>query len=190
MSQADPELLAKMGSGKSGELPPDMLKTASSMIGRMSPEELQNMVKMAASFQGESSPFSGGSPFAGNLGSGSVPANLSPEMLKTAGDMMGKMSPEERQKMFEMAASLKKDSAPSSSGSSSGGLGSSRSNLNQTRDLPDDGTNVISERSSSYGSFSEPGSTSQPSFPTSMGDMQEQMRNQMKDPATRQVSCY
>ncbi|KAL2925364.1 Outer envelope protein 61 [Bienertia sinuspersici] len=187
ISRADPEVLARMGSGKSGEIPADMLKTASNMIGRMSPEELQNMVKMASSFQGDNSPFNG-PPFDNNFGPGLVPPNLSPEMLKTAGDMMGKMSPEERQRMFEMAASLKKDSVPSSSGSSSGKLSSeSRSQFTETWDVPSDRTNVISERNSSSGSSSNPGSTSQSNFPASMGDMQEQMRSQMKDPAMRQM---
>lgn len=186
ISRADPEILAKTTSGKTGEIPPDMLKTASSMIGKMSPEELQNMVKMASSFQGESSPFT--SPFDGNFGPGSVPPNLSPEMLKTAGDMMGKMSPEELQRMFEMASSLKQDSVPSSSGSSSGRLSSEPGpKFAGTRNVPVDRNSVISERSNASGSFSTPGSTSQSSFPTSMGDMQEQMRNQMKDPAMQQM---
>ncbi|KNA25078.1 hypothetical protein SOVF_009830 [Spinacia oleracea] len=185
MSRADPETLSRMSSGKPGEVPADMLKTASNMIGRMSPEELQNMVKMASSFQGENSPFSG-SPFDANFGPGSVPPNLSPEMLRTAGDMMGKMSPEELQRMFEMASSLKQDSFPSSSGSSSGKLSSeSGSKFTTTRDIPVDENDVVGERSNSSGLYSSPGSSSQSSFPTSMGDMQEQMRNQMKDPAMR-----
>lgn len=187
ISQADPDVLARMGSGKTGELPADMLKTASNMIGRMSPEELQNMVKMASSFQGENLPFNG-SPFDSSFGPGSVPPNLSPEMLKTATDMMGKMSPEELQRMFEMASSLKQESVPSSSGASSGRLSSeSGSKFTATRDVPVDRYDVIGESSGSSGSYPNPGNTSQSSFPTSMGDMQEQMRNQMKDPAMRQM---
>ncbi|KAL2937567.1 Outer envelope protein 61 [Bienertia sinuspersici] len=64
------------------KIPADMLKTALNMISRMSPKELQNMVKMA-SFQGDNSPFNG-SPFDTNFTPGSVPPNLSLEMLKTA----------------------------------------------------------------------------------------------------------
>ncbi|KAL3592255.1 hypothetical protein D5086_010895 [Populus alba] len=76
-----------------------------------------------------------------------VPPNVMPGMLKTASDMMSKMSPEKLQKMFEMASS-------------------SRGNVNRN-----DG---ISGTSSS-------------SFPASTSDMQEQMRDQMKDPAMQQI---
>ncbi|CAO2840938.1 unnamed protein product [Amaranthus hypochondriacus] len=188
ISRADPEILARMNLGKTEEIPTDMLKTASNMIGRMSPEELQNMMKMASTFQGET-----GSNFNDKFGPGSVPPNLSPEMLKTAGDMMGKMSPEELRRMFEMASSLKQNSIPcsssdSGSGSSSGRLSSeSETKFTETRDLPVHRNNVFSERSSLSGSYSDLGTTSQASYPTSMGDMQEQMRNQMKDPAMRQM---
>ncbi|XP_057534928.1 outer envelope protein 61-like isoform X2 [Amaranthus tricolor] len=188
ISHADPEFLARMNPGKAEEIPTDMLKTASNMIGRMSPEELQNMMKMASTFQGEK-----GSNFIDKFGPGPVPLNLSPEMLKTAGDMMGKMSPEELRRMFEMASSLKQNSIPSSSsdsgpGSSSGRLSSeSETKFTETRDLPVHRNNVFSECSSLSGSYSDLGSTFQASYPTSMGDMQEQMRNQMKDPAMRQM---
>ncbi|XP_021715632.1 outer envelope protein 61-like [Chenopodium quinoa] len=182
ISETDPEVLARMNMGNNGEVPADMLKTASNMIGRMSPEELQNMMKMASSFKGDNSPFNG------NFGPGSVPPNLSPEMLKTASDMMGKMSPEEIQRMFEMASSLKQDSVPSSSGSSSGRSSSeSGSKFTANRDVPVDRNNSIGERNSISGSYTNFGSTSQSSMPTSMSDMQEQMRNQMKDPAMRQM---
>ncbi|KAK9727079.1 hypothetical protein RND81_05G257000 [Saponaria officinalis] len=183
MSNADPEIFAKMSGGRTGEVPVDMLKTTTNMIGRMSPDELQNMIKMASSFQGDSSPF-GGSPFDPNFGSTSAPPNLSPEMLKTAGDMMSKMQPEELQRMFEM--SLKQgDSAPSSS-SVRLNTGSA-SNFSESLDSPVDWNDTLSDSSSTSSSFPNVGSTSQSNFPTSMNDMQEQMRNQMKDPAMRQM---
>uniref|UniRef100_A0A7C9EH84 Uncharacterized protein n=1 Tax=Opuntia streptacantha TaxID=393608 RepID=A0A7C9EH84_OPUST len=176
-----------MGSGKSGEIPVDMLKTASSMISRMSPEELQNMVKMASSFQGENLPFNG-SLFDTDFGPGSIPPNLSPEMLKTAGDMMSKMSPDELQRMFEMASSLKQRELVLTSSSSSSDRGSSESKLSGTRGRGTvDQNNVMSECCSTSGSYSNAESTSQSGFPTSVDDLQEQMRNQMKDPAIRHM---
>uniref|UniRef100_A0A2K2AH99 Uncharacterized protein n=1 Tax=Populus trichocarpa TaxID=3694 RepID=A0A2K2AH99_POPTR len=94
------------------------------------------MLEMAFSFQ-----------VATSFYCGKVPPNVMPDMLKTASDMMSKMSPEELQKMFEMASS-------------------SRGNVNRN--------NGISGTSSS-------------SFPASSFDMQEQMRDQMKDPAMQQM---
>ncbi|XP_074289703.1 outer envelope protein 61 [Silene latifolia] len=185
MSNADPEMLAKMGAGKTGEVPVDMLKSATNMIGRMSPDELQNMIKMASSLQGDKPPFSN-SPFESNFGSGSVPPNLSPEMLKTASDMMSKMPPDELQRMFEMASSLKQSGSVPSSSSARVNT-SSKSKLPESQGAPVDRNNIMSERSSTSSSFADVGSTSQPSFPASMDDMQEQMRNQMKDPAMRQM---
>ncbi|KAH7661652.1 Peptidyl-prolyl cis-trans isomerase Fpr3/Fpr4-like protein [Dioscorea alata] len=49
---------------------------------------------------------------------------MSPDMMKTAADMMGKMKPEELQKIFEIGASMN-SKIPSSSGNSSG-FGSSK----------------------------------------------------------------
>ncbi|KAL9228635.1 hypothetical protein vseg_004190 [Gypsophila vaccaria] len=182
MSSADPEILAKISAGGTGEVPPvDMLKTATSMIGRMSPDELQNMVKMASSLQGDNPPF-GGSPF----GSSSAPPNLSPEMLKTAGDMMSKMQPEELQRMFEMASSLKQGGSVPSSSSVRPNT-DLRSNFPESRDSTASRNNTMSESSSTSSLFPNVGSTSQTSFPASMNDMQEQMRNQMQDPAMRQM---
>ncbi|KAI3723597.1 hypothetical protein L2E82_35319 [Cichorium intybus] len=98
MSQADPETLASLGGGKFENISPDMVKTASSVITKMPPEEIQKMLQMATAFQGDKS--------SNNNGSGSGMPNLTPDMLKTATDMMSKMPAEELQKMFEMASSL------------------------------------------------------------------------------------
>lgn len=185
ISNADPDTLAAMSGGKVGEVSPELFKTASNMMSKMSPEDLQKMVQLASSFQGEN-PYTG--PLKNGFGSGSVPPNVTPDMLKTATDMMTKMPPEELQKMFEMAASSKgKDSIHTATAVNSSRLGSDA-----------EATYLESQTASvtngNYG-FGETSSTSrysnsmsaQSSFPSSTADLQEQMRNQMKDPAMRQM---
>lgn len=187
MSNADPDTLAALSAGKSGEYSPDMFKTASNMISKMSPEELQRMVQMASSFQRENEYFPKGS-LDSNFGSfrpGSVPPNLTPEMLKTATDMMNNMSTEERQKMFEMASSLRaRDSVSTPASLNTDGLSSKFPETRENSAV--NGNNDMGE-SSSHGSFSNLRSGSQSSFQPSTAGMQEQMRNQMKDPAMRQM---
>ncbi|CAG7910718.1 unnamed protein product [Brassica rapa] len=154
ISKTDPDTLAALSGGKAGDMSPDMFKTASSMIGKMSPEEIQKMVQAASSsFKGDSPGENGFAP--------------TPDMLKMASDMMSKMSTEERERMFNMASSLKAN-APAST-SYSDGEGSE----------PPRVSSVVSESSS----FVAP--RSMPSAPPA--DLQEQMRNQMKDPAMRQM---
>lgn len=237
ISHTDPETLSAISGGKVEGISSDMLKTASNVIGKMSPEELQRMFQLASSFKGENSfPKSGSS-----VSPGSIPPNLSPDMLKTASDMMGKMSPEDLQKMFQMASSLKGNEATSSSSSSSSAAGFPNSPglvpPNTTPDMlkmatdmmgkispeerqrmfemasslrgqerapptatsysnglgPDDlktrgnlnvnGSNVGEGSSSQSTNLSSP----QTSFLNPGADLQEQLRNQMKDPAMRQV---
>lgn len=187
MSNADPDTLAALSAGKSGEYSPDMIKTASNMISKMSPEELQRMVQMASSFQRENEYFPRGS-LDSNFGSfrpGSVPPNLTPEMLKTATDMMNNMSTEERQKMLEMASSLRaRDSVSTPASLNTDGLSSKFPETRENSAV--NGNNDMGE-SSSRGSFSNLRSGSRSSFQPSTAGMQEQMRNQMKDPAMRQM---
>ncbi|KAF3496163.1 hypothetical protein DY000_02057427, partial [Brassica cretica] len=104
ISKTDPDTLAALSGGKAG----DMFKTASSMIGKMSPEDIQKMVQTASSFKGDN-PFGSTAPSAEN---GFTPT---PDMLKLAFDMMNKMSPEERERMFYMASSLKANAPVSTS---------------------------------------------------------------------------
>ena len=154
ISKTDPDTLAALSGGKAGDMSPDMFKTASSMIGKMSPEEIQKMVQTASSsFKGDSPGENGFAP--------------TPDMLKMASDMMSKMSPEERERMFNMASSTKANAPVSTSYSD--GEGSE----------PPRVSSVVGESSS----FVAP--RSMPSAPPA--DLQEQMRNQMKDPAMRQV---
>ncbi|XVF05050.1 hypothetical protein REPUB_Repub05bG0137600 [Reevesia pubescens] len=185
ISNADPDTLAAMSGGKVGDVSPDMFKTASNMISKMSPEELQNMVQLASSFQGQN-PYT--DPLKNGFGPGLVPPNVTPDMLKTATDMMTKMPPGELQKMFEMTASLKeKDSIPTSTAVNSIRRGSDaevKKPESQTASVTNV-NNAFGETSSSS-RFPNPVSD-QSSFPTSTADLQEQMRNQMKDPAMRQM---
>ncbi|KAG2313998.1 hypothetical protein Bca52824_017120 [Brassica carinata] len=54
ISKTDPDTLAALNGGKAGgDMSPDMFKTASSMIGKMSSEEIQKMVQTASSFKGD-----------------------------------------------------------------------------------------------------------------------------------------
>lgn len=174
ISSTDPSTLAALSGGKTGEIEPDMVKTASNMISKMSPEELQNMLRLASSFQG-GNPFLTGSSLDKN---NPIPPNMNPDMLKTASDFMSKMPAEELQKMFEMASSLRGKNADSTP-----------SNLHSTNRLNSDSRDnsaVLDENNSSRNSFSNLRCT-ESSFPTSTADLQEQMRNQMKDPAMRQM---
>ncbi|CAN6848956.1 unnamed protein product [Brassica oleracea] len=65
ISKTDPDTLAALSGGKAGDMSPDMFKTASSMIGKMSPEEIQKMVQTASSFKGDN-PFASTAPSAEN----------------------------------------------------------------------------------------------------------------------------
>ncbi|XP_010535742.1 PREDICTED: outer envelope protein 61 [Tarenaya hassleriana] len=166
ISRTDPDTLAAMSGGKAGEMSPDMFKTASSMISKMSPEEIQKMVQLASSFQGENP-----SSSVPSVENGFTPT---PDMLKIASDMMNKMSPGERERMFEMASSLKAK-APFSA--------SPASDTQRQRSNNDAGSQGESSSSSSGNTFTGLEST----IPSSPADLQDQMRNQMKDPAMRQM---
>ncbi|MCD9646613.1 hypothetical protein HAX54_036614 [Datura stramonium] len=182
ISRADPETLSAFSGGNAEGIPPEMVKTASNVIGKMSPEELQRMVQLASSFQGENPFLRKGS--SDNFGPGSVP-NVTPDMLKMATDMMGKMSPEEMQKMFEMASSLKEKSPVSAATTVNSNGSSKQSKPRDTREnfKVDDSTSA----STSSQGFSNSNNGSQSSLSSSNVDLQEEMRNRMKDPAMRQM---
>ncbi|XP_021892617.1 outer envelope protein 61 isoform X1 [Carica papaya] len=185
MSNADPNTLATMSGEKAGEISPDMFKAASSMISKMSPDELQKMLRIASSVQGENQ-YQRGGPVENGYRPGSIPSNVTPDMLKAASDMMNMMSPNELQKMFEMASSLKSTtSVPSSSTANDTRQASYNvSNLSEpsaSGAMNED--NVVGETSSSGSSFVNSRSAPKSNFPTSTTNLQEQLRNQMKDPA-------
>ncbi|KAG8371097.1 hypothetical protein BUALT_Bualt13G0051400 [Buddleja alternifolia] len=227
ISRTDPKTLSAMSGGKVEGISPDMVKTASDVMGKMSPEELNRMFQLASSFKGEN-PFSKTGP--SSLNPGSIPSDIPPDLLKTATDMMGKMSPEDLQKMFEMASSLKGKEAGSSSSSvppnvtpdmlkmatnmmdkmspverqkmfemasslrGQEGASSTATPYSNGLSLDDDlktrensrvNDNNVGESSSSQGLNSR--NSSQSSFLNTSTDLQEQMRNQMKDPAMRQM---
>ncbi|XP_057750198.1 outer envelope protein 61 [Arachis stenosperma] len=184
ISNADPATLASLNPGQSNDISPEMMRTATNMIGKMSPEELQKMLEMASSFQGDNPILRGGSPNS-PFNPGSIPPNISPDMLKTASDMIGKMSPDDLQKMFEMASSLNgRGSVPLSAPVDNTERSSSRSDLPSSSTSE---TSVSGESSSSQNVFPNMRNASQPNFPSSTTDLQEQMRNRMKDPAMRQM---
>ncbi|KAJ4908030.1 Outer envelope protein 61 [Raphanus sativus] len=169
ISKTDPDTLAALSGGKAGDMSPDMFKTASSMIGKMSPEEIQKMVQTASSFKGDN-------PFASTAPSGENGFAPTPDMLKLASDMMSKMSPEERERMFNMASSLKANAPVSTS------------NRDAEATEPRESRFAGESSSSGNNSFTVPRSGLEPSIASAPpADLQEQMRNQMKDPAMRQM---
>ncbi|XAR60225.1 Peptidylprolyl isomerase [Bertholletia excelsa] len=187
ISRTDPQTLAALGGGNAEGVNPEMIKTASNMISKMSPEELQRMFQMASSFQGENPFLKRGSSERDFRSAGPSPQDITPDMLKMASDMMGKMSPEELQKMFEMASPLKgKDPVSAAATSYSNGRGpDTGSKSTEAQGNFAVGGDGVGESSSSHG-FSSSSSAPQSSFsnPTAL---QEQMKNQMKDPAMRQM---
>lgn len=173
MSNADPETLASIGGANAEGVSPDLIKTASGMISKMSPEDLQRMLQMASSFQGDN-PFLNKSTSNSDSNSfrpGSIPPNMSPDMLKTASDMMSKMPPEELHKMFEMASSLH-------------GRDSNATTMNSSSIESDRGNPLGESRSFASSSSS---SAPQSNLTNPSMNLQEQMRNQMNDPAMRQM---
>ncbi|KAK7312697.1 hypothetical protein VNO77_36767 [Canavalia gladiata] len=180
ISNADPAMLASLNNEQFKDVSPDMIKTTSDMVSKMSPEELQKMLDMAASFQGSNPFLRGGSPNS-PFNSGSIPSNVTPDMFKAASDMISKMPSDDLKKMFEMASSLKGKDIPSAAA-----VDENERNVSQLN-FPSSSTNAFGESSSSQNVFSNMRNSSQPNFPSSSTDMQEQMRNQMKDPAMRQM---
>ncbi|KAA0040077.1 hypothetical protein IC582_009760 [Cucumis melo] len=179
VSNADPDTLAAMNFGKSGGISPDMVATASNMISKMSPSELQEMLKLASSFQ-EANPLN-----ADGLGPNLDSANMTPEMLSSASRIMSSMPPEDLQRMFETASSLKRNESASGNGNVPDSDTRSISFESQQSSMSGSRT---TRNTSSYDALSNlRSSSSNSTIPTSSTDMQEQMRNQMKNPAMQQM---
>ncbi|CAJ1979074.1 unnamed protein product [Sphenostylis stenocarpa] len=184
ISNTNPATLASLNAGQFKDVSPDMIKTTSDMISKMSPDELQKMLDMASSFQGDNPYFRGGPPDS-SFNPGSMPPNVTPDMFKAASDMISKMPADELKKMFEMASSLKgKESIPSAAA-----VDEIKRNVSQSN-FPSSSTNEtinFGESSSSHNVFPNMRSASESNFSSSSTDLQEQMRNQMKDPAMRKM---
>lgn len=108
---------------------------------------------------------------------------MTPEMVKMASDMVKQMSPEDMQRMLEMMPAVRPDNTTSTSapftppslsrGASTSGSATVESNQNSVTDF----TEVSS--SSNFGAGQN--------FPTITPEIQEEMRQRMKDPAMKQM---
>ncbi|XP_047308497.1 outer envelope protein 61-like [Impatiens glandulifera] len=188
ISHANPETLSVLGGGQVEGISPDMIKTATSMIGKMSPEELQRMVQLASSFKGENPYLKKKGSSNSSFESSSIPTDMNPEMLNMASDMVSKMSADERQKMFEMSSSSFRtngsDSMKIPSLDSNEFKAESGSSSSEAREIFVDDDEVGSNSSSG---FLESRNVNNSGFSNPTTDLQDQMRNQMKDPAMKQM---
>ncbi|XP_044323901.1 outer envelope protein 61 isoform X1 [Triticum aestivum] len=174
VSNSDADGLSKLGmQGMS----PELVKTASEMIGTMKPEELQKMFQAASSLTGTN-------PVGSNLGP-NMP-EMSPDMVSMASEMIGKMSPSELQNMMDFASKMGgPGSAPVRPGTGSNIRPSSRAETSSNNFQPSSSQTVAENPDEIVNNQSMDHSSS--SSPVSTADMQETMRNSMKDPAMRQM---
>ncbi|KOM29532.1 hypothetical protein LR48_Vigan721s001400 [Vigna angularis] len=80
--------LASLNVGQFKDVSPDMIKTTSDVISKMSPDELQKMVDMASSFEVDNQFLRGGPPDSFNPRS--MPPNVTPDIFKVASDMINR----------------------------------------------------------------------------------------------------
>ncbi|KAJ0982605.1 hypothetical protein J5N97_010860 [Dioscorea zingiberensis] len=175
---SDPDSLAALGAGG---MPPDMMKTAADIMSKMKPEELQQIFQVGASLNQNNSSANGNSS-----ASGSKFPEITPELAKTASDMISKMSPGEFERVLKVASSLNgKDTpfaAPTNVSRNQRSEGASQFSVS-SRAPPVDNPD---HRENAYVASSRTG-PSPSSFPTSTTDLQANMRNSMKDPAMQQM---
>ncbi|WOL08928.1 outer envelope protein 61 [Canna indica] len=168
ISNADPSSLQALGmQGMS----PEMAKTATDMIGKMTTEELQKTFQVASSLNEKG-------PDVSRLGS-KLP-EMTPEMIKMASDTISKMPPEELQRMFKVASSLNANDTPPFTARDTGAQrpeNGSQSSISAGSSSINSGASFIDSRMGQSSS----------SNPTSTAMFQESMQNSMKDPAMRQM---
>lgn len=138
---------------------PDMLRTMQSLMKNVDPDSLVAL--------------SGG--------------KLSPDMVKTVSGMFGRMSPEEIQNMIKMSSTLSRQNPSTSSRfdditSGHSTMDSSPQSVSVDNDLFEENQNRVGESSTNLSS-----SAAFSGMPNFSAEMQEQVRNQMNDPATRQM---
>lgn len=138
---------------------PDMLRTMQSLMKNMDPESLVAL--------------SGG--------------KFSPDMVKTVSGMFGRMSPEELQNMIKMSGTLSRQNPSTSSRfddmtSGHSTMDSSPQSVSVNNVLFEENQNRVGESSTNLSS-----SAAFSGMPNFSAEMQDQMRNQMNDPATRQM---
>ncbi|KAF7153891.1 hypothetical protein RHSIM_Rhsim01G0198600 [Rhododendron simsii] len=188
MFDTDPQTLAAMSGGKAGGVSPDRIKTASNVIGNFSPEELQRMLQLASSFHGENSYLNRdwSDSDSNSFRPGPIPPDATPDMLKMASEMMSNMPAEELQKMIQTAtSSLSNDSESMAAASDPSGFGSdNESKPAETSEKYADKRDNAGESSSAHG-FSNSRITPQSSSANPVAEFEEQMRNQINDPAMR-----
>lgn len=104
---------------------------------------------------------------------------MTPDMVKMASDMVKQMSPEDMQRMLEMMPSVRPDTTTSTS------VPFTPPSLNRGTSNSGSAT-VESNQNSGTGSSSSNFAAGQ-NFPTITPEIQEEMRQRMKDPAMKQV---
>ncbi|CAA7388810.1 unnamed protein product [Spirodela intermedia] len=172
VSSADPASLASFGGG---QMSPEVIKTATGMISKMKPDELQEMLQVASSLKGDGPRV------------GSAFPEMTPEMVQMASDRISKMSPDELQKMVEVASSMNSSFSPSPMGNSDNGNRRAKASSHSSASTKPATEHATGEEGSSgqFSSFSEVPASS--SLPNSATDMQENLRSMTKDPAMRQM---
>ncbi|KAJ6796823.1 outer envelope protein 61-like isoform X1 [Iris pallida] len=168
------------------EMTPEMVKMASDRISTMSPDDLQKMIDVASSMNVNGTPLTDGTSRRpeGGPAIGSQLPPMTPEMIKMASDSMSKMSPEELQKMFDVASSMNVNTTLPTAANS----GCPQISESESRSSAAVGSRLVGDLdSSTAGLVSNSRAGPSSCLPDSSTDMQETMRNSMKDPAMRQM---